>query len=614
MRWISTAYIAGLLLASANAVTARGQYSVSFKIVAGKLAVDRDTFHVPPALVKFEPAIRKTVRDEIKTIGPLAPNLLITASWPEYISAYEDWAAQDPSRLDLGTLFSSDFLFSTLLKDAPDSGLVLNDEVIDPASGTISFSILPVFDSQKLQMKLSGMPQRNRPVRQAQLRRRLARLNGRLWCSACIRQALAAMYANLGLTPQILILPKSDTIQIIEAPRINSIMLPEKISPRDIDRLLWELLDSRQFRMAMRNKSKWLPARTVDFDRDLGYAPGDEPYDVPYQIQELQFLISPLGYTVMAQPSARTGASQYVDLQVQPSSSSEKKAIRRLAAGFTYKPGQGVSAVGNLQVQSLTLSAGGPSGVLGSGAYSAQYLGYSAILNAFTSVELNRVLDHVHVDEHSTGALATLQWQPFRALDGNSLLLGVTPEHAVILNRTLNTIQPEADFVHNTLTSDHPWRATVSPRVLIDGKFANAIITANTHRAFDHWEYDLTGHFENAFGNAPIFELPSFGGENTVRGFRADDAIGRRIWSDQNELWHVLTPRWPMLKIAAFGDIGGAYQTTGSAPSLRAGTGAGLRLDFRVAVVRFDWAYGFGQAATGGSRGKFYFNVVLNNL
>jgi hypothetical protein len=30
-----------------------------------------------------------------------------------------------------------------------------------------------------------------------------------------------------------------------------------------------------------------------------------------------------------------------------------------------------------------------------------------------------------------------------------------------------------------------------------------------------------------------------------------------------------------------------------------------------VAVLKFDWAYGFGQAATGGSRGKFYFNVVF---
>src|SRR6202035_2521041 len=102
---------------------------------------------------------------------------------------------------------------------------------------------------------------------------------------------------------------------------------------------------------------------------------------------------------------------------------------------------------------------------------------------------------------------------------------------------------------------------------------------------------------------------PSFGGPDIVRGFRADDAIGRRLWANQNELWHPL-PRWPKVKIATFFDLGGAYQTVGSYPGLRAGLGSGLRLDLRVAVLKFDWAYGFGQAATRGSRGKLYFNVV----
>lgn len=618
MRWMFTAYLAGLCFlvncAHAQPGYSRGQYSISFKVVAGKLAVDHDSFRVPEDLVKFEAAIRDTVRDAIATIAPLAPGLLITASWPDYINAYESWAAQDATRLDLGTLFSSDFLFANVLKNTPDSGLVLNDELIDPVSGTISFSILPLFDSRNVPIQLPGVSGGGRAARQAQLRKRLGYLNNRLWCSACIRKALAPMYANLGLTPQMLILPKTDTIQIVEGPRINSIILPAgKVSESEMDRLLWELLDTPYFDRAMRSKRKWLVARTIDFDRDLGYLPGAEPYEVAYEIQELQALISPLGYTVTAQPSARTGASQYVDLRIEASSGSEKKLTREIAAGFTYKPGQGVSAVGNLQIQALTISAGGPSGVLGSGKYSAQNLGYSAIVNAFTSVERNRVLDHVHVDQYSTGVLATLQWQPFRALDGNSLMLGVTPEHAVVLHRTLNTVEPAADFVHSNLASDHPWRVRISSSVVIDGGFANASVTANTHRAFDRWEYDLSGHFENAFGDVPIFELPSFGGEDTVRGFRSDDAIGRRLWSDQNELWRPISPRWPMLKIAAFADIGGAYQTTGSAPGLRAGSGGGLRLDFRVAVVRFDWAYGFGEAATGGSRGKLYFNVVMNN-
>jgi hypothetical protein len=578
---------------------------VSFKIVGGKLAVDRDAFHVTPSIVRFEPAIRLTVRQAIEKLAPLSPSLLVDSAWPAYITAYEAGSAGDPARLDLGTLFSSDFLFADLLQQTPDSGLILNEDEIDPASGSISFSILPPFDSKTVEIDLPAMLESRRLTRLPQLRKRLARLSGSLWSSAGIRQALAPLYANLGLTPQILVLPRSQTIQIVEGPRIASVVLPaDQVPARDVGRVLWDVLDTGHFRKATGK-------RTVDFDRDLGYAPGDEPYVIQHQIQAMQLLISPLGYTLSIQSSARVGASQYVDLLVQSvSSGATKPKSRHIAAGFAYNPGQGFGALGNLQLASLTLAAGGPSGTLGSGSYSASYLGFSASANAGVSVERNRFLDGVKVDQHSIAESATLGWEPWRGLDGNTVLVQLSPSHAVVFSETLNTIEPGVQFIHNDLTSEYPWRISIDARLLADLRFAKSIVTANTHRSYDHWEYDLTGRFENAFGNSPIFELPSFGGAETVRGFRADDAIGRRLWADQNELWHAL-PRWPVLKIAAFADFGGAYQTIGSSPGLRAGLGTGLRLDLRVAVLKFDWAYGFGQAATGGSRGKFYFDVTI---
>jgi Omp85 superfamily domain len=374
----------------------------------------------------------------------------------------------------------------------------------------------------------------------------------------------------------------------------------DQVPARDLGRLLWELLDTGHFRQAK-------PQRVLDFDRDLGYAPGDEPYAIPYQIQALQVLIAPLGYTLTTQASTRSGTSQYVDLSVQKAA----KSTRYIGAGFAYKPGQGLSIVGIGQLPPTSLSGGGPSGNLGSGSYSAQYESLSASMSAAATIDRNRYLDGVRIDEQSTGEVATLQWEPWRSLDGNTVLFQLSPSHAVVLNRTLNSIQPGVQFVHNDLSSEYPSRTFLDPRVLIGLGFANCIVTANTHRSFDHWEYDVSGRFENAVGNVPIFELPSLGGADTVRGFRADDAIGRRLWSAQTELWHGF-PRWPLLKIATFVDVGGAYQTTGSYPGLREGLGSGLRLDLRVAVLKFDWAYGFGQAATGGSRGKFYFSVVLN--
>ncbi|MGA2881464.1 MAG: BamA/TamA family outer membrane protein [Bryobacteraceae bacterium] len=601
MRSLGTACFVGLCLLAtcvwAQPVASRGQYCVSFKIVGGKLAIDHDGFDVAPSFVKFEPAIRFTVRQAISRIDPLSPDLPGDYAWPDYISAYE---AADSDRLDLGTFFSSDFLFSDLLKQTPDSGLILNEDEIDPASGSLSFSILPPFDSNRVAIDLPAMIEPRRRARIPQLRKRLARLNGSLWSSADIRKAVAPLYANLGLTPQVLVLPRNQSIQIMEGPRIASITLPaDQVPARDIDRLLWELLDTSHFRMAMPGK------RVVDFHSDLGYAEGDEPYAIQYQIQAMQLLISPLGYSLATDASSRTGASQYVDLRVKA-----VKKSRHIAGGFEYKPGQGFSALGLAQLSSMNLSGGGPSGTLGSGSYSASFIGGSASLTAGASMERNRVLDGVKLNEESTAESATLQWEPWRGLDGNTLAFHVDPSHAVVFNQVLNTIDPGVQFVHNDFTSEYPSRTLIEPRVLIDLRFADCILTANTHRSFDHWEYDLSGRFENAVGNPPIFELPSLGGADTVRGFRADDAIGRRLWSAQSELWHDL-PRWPILKIATFLDLGGAYQTTGSYAGLRAGPGTGLRLDLRVAVLKFDWAYGFGQATTGGSRGKFYFNVVL---
>ena len=149
-------------------------------------------------------------------------------------------------------------------------------------------------------------------------------------------------------------------------------------------------------------------------------------------------------------------------------------------------------------------------------------------------------------------------------------------------------------------------------------------ISANYHQALGSIAADLTGHFENSTASTPVVEQPSFGGADVMRGFRADDAIGLRYWSLQNELWFPL-PRLAasvsntqlktllsQLRLAPFLDVGGAYQTVFSAPGVRLGPGAGLRFAMDRVVLKFDWAYGIGDAATGGSRGKFYFTLVSN--
>ena len=58
---------------------------------------------------------------------------------------------------------------------------------------------------------------------------------------------------------------------------------------------------------------------------------------------------------------------------------------------------------------------------------------------------------------------------------------------------------------------------------------------------------ELETRFEGRLASAatPVFELPSLGGPETVRGFRTDESLGRRLWSSQNELW------FPILKSGA---------------------------------------------------------------
>ena len=130
----------------------------------------------------------------------------------------------------------------------------------------------------------------------------------------------------------------------------------------------------------------------------------------------------------------------------------------------------------------------------------------------------------------------------------------------------------------------------------------------------------IAGRFDLASKDTPIFEQPSFGGVESVRGFREDDAIGRRLWSLQNEIRAPLFGLAPdaegwrkflrnHVKLAAFVDVGAVYKTTGSRAGLRTGPGVGVRINFQGVNMKFDSAYGIGDAATGRGRGRFHFSI-----
>ena len=661
--------------------SSRVQYCLAFKIVNGKLAVDQDKFTKAPkftasltrlTIAQAESIIRNEVaglvaqlpRPYEKALAPGESDATLTdsltdalrkdQSWSDYVNVFRAWAEPNPDRQDLGFTFSSS-LFSDLITKSQSIGLLFNDQ-LDAEGGYVSFSALPPFDASRIAILMPGLMNSRRPYRIARLRKALQQLNGRLWSSSEILNWVRRYYARLGFSPESVVNPQSETIEIIEGPRIGSIILPrDEVPPHDVDRVLWNLLDLRDFRRATRAKGTWEVHRVIDFRNALGYADGDEPYLLQSRLQEQRLLLSQLGYAVTVQPSSRTARTQYLDLRVEKAfkntgrdKSEQKDRSRRIAGGLEFKPGQGVSAQGLLQFSrlgfpfpnsTLSVQGAGPTGALWSGNYFVDFLNFERFhqrvalrLNASDQVLRRRFLAGRKVDETRIGGSGRIEWQPFRDFAGIDLLLHLEASHAsvaierntgTVLKQNLNTLEMGAMILSRSVLSEHPQRTRVEPRVIVGTGlaqgvpvFSRVMVTSNTHWMFDRWEYDFTARIENATRSTPIFELPSFGGPDTVRGFRADDAIGRRLWSIQSELWHPLPgfeqTRLDRLRAAAFFDAGGAYQTTASRPGLREGAGLGLRLDLHLAVLKFDWAYGFREAATGGSRGKFYFSVGLN--
>lgn len=705
---------------------ARSQLCGTVTVVTGQFAMDPATVFTPsPA---FVPGLAKgiTLADARETIqkslaaqmaalpkiyvaglatGETDASLTDTATaglrtftgkWSDYVTAYSAWAALNSVRQDPGTVFG--LALNGLMQ--PQDGSILNDETEDPSCGSISFSILNPFVSSAVTIDLPGMADGRKKKREAEIRSHLRGLDGKLWSVPAIRQALAPLYDNLGLAPEIQVDVRNETISIVEGPRFASIMLTPDVQDRDIESILWNLLRTPEFQKARSERASWITARQL-FYRDLGHPQGDEPYVVQSGLQTTQLLLSQQGYAMTLQPSEEQGANQYFDVRVQKASDStagsaekpqadaegvdsmglahnsreapkaqtigqgvtdtdtsrDKDRPRRIGLELTYRPGQGISTAGVFQASripwpfangTLSLNGGGPTGNVFSGNYFADFIGFSKIhqrvsvrLNGAQTVTLHRFLAGRKVDETDTGGLGHVEWQPFRDRAGGDLRLSFEGSRTTvnlatntnsISTQNLTTTEVGAAYYLNSVESEHPQQTIILAKLksglgasASEQTFAHATIVASHRQCFDVWEYNFAGRFESATGRTPLFALPSFGGAEVVRGFRADDAIGLKLWSVQSELLHPVPGLEASkltnaeirklvsgLRLALFYDVGGVYQTTASAAGERSGAGLGLHIDMKIAVLKFDWAYGLGQAATGGARGKFYFGVQLN--
>jgi hypothetical protein len=159
-----------------------------------------------------------------------------------------------------------------------------------------------------------------------------------------------------------------------------------------------------------------------------------------------------------------------------------------------------------------------------------------------------------------------------------------------------------------------------------DRSFVRAGIDSGLHGRFPRGvEFDLHLVGGTLDRGVPVYELWSLGGAGTLRGFREDSFLGRRLVALQSEIWIPLagmsaadglshrrregfegrpgaeTRAGRHLKAALFLDAGRVSRGPAGEDETAAGAGVGLRwlLPRQRLLCRLDYGWGFGAPDTG---------------
>jgi hypothetical protein len=342
-----------------------------------------------------------------------------------------------------------------------------------------------------------------------------------------------------------------------------------------------------------------------------------------------------------------------------PGSTPRREQKNFLGGGLEYRPGQGIRAFGQFQRKNsfgldLTqIEAGGMGSGFGSGRYSRDYLFFGALgrrlsvdVNGGSDFQRQRIIGGVLADERRNGGGVRADIEAFR--DGPDRQVDVFGEarRDVVSLTPVSTGGSAGATVRQTITSLdlgavvqwrrslvlHPAMLRIDPRIRLgnplgDVRFGRVHLGARYHQSIaGPVEAEARVQFARATARTPLFERPSLGGSDSVRGFRTDERVGRALWASQQELWLPLPVGGSSkasqfvrrnMRIASFYDVGGldAFADSPEANGgrgFRHGAGAGLRVRYQGVIIEADWAYGFGnQRDERPGRGRFYFNFRL---
>jgi hypothetical protein len=324
-----------------------------------------------------------------------------------------------------------------------------------------------------------------------------------------------------------------------------------------------------------------------------------------------------------------------------------KPCLNFLGGLLAYRPGQGMRFYGlyrrlDLANGNWSVRGGYHGGLIVEGDGSWDYLLFSKLhrrlsfqVDGQTDSQANRLFNGVQTNQHNTGGafrgeLELLSdprlFSVFFA--GKHDTIELTQGDKVVGKQNLTTLQTGATFV--TASRGVRFRRVLQlepalnygPEITPGQQAFTVFALSGLFHQYLPGRRDLvvSGRVEAASRQTPFFVQPYLGGEDSVRGFRVDDAIGRRHWVLQHEYLFPVPGLKPdsagllamlrtQMQVATFFDVGGIYRTYGSLPGVRYGSGAGIRFKYGPHLLKLDWAYGFGHGALGRGHGRVYFSI-----
>lgn len=343
------------------------------------------------------------------------------------------------------------------------------------------------------------------------------------------------------------------------------------------------------------------------------------------------------------QPALDDGATDSTRRGGAPPTVQEEPSRTRHAVyfGVGYQPGMGPRLTGTYEYAGLpssvlSLTLGWSEQLLGSarhvyelalGVWPPRQLRIATTL--FSDFRPNRLLDDIETDERRTGGrlrLGLLGRNPPRSyqlfVEGQYARVRLDPETASATRRTLTTIDTGGEY---RWTERPDWADVLAGAQLRVGwtRSATPYVTLRSagrlFRPFGPgWAALLEGRAQWVSARTPGFEQASFGGMTSVRGYRPDASLARRLWTLQQELWAPLPGTAGSvegfrgvlrryLRLAAFFDVGGVTRTTGGLSSdVRTGLGLGARLLLGPLTLRIDWGHRTTAVLDGHIRGDLY--------